>query len=156
GDYERARTEWSSPADRGNPDAEFGLGEIYEQADGDYKQAELWYSKAARHGNNQAKYRIALISMTGNERVSPALIKSYKLAFLTSEGEGVWAELGKDLRGRLESRMTAGQQVEGKRQAELRKTEDSPNLSPATIQSPPQAKKVEPSAQPSGSGLAFK
>jgi hypothetical protein len=157
GDYERARTEWSSLADRGDPDAEFGLGEIYEQADGDYKRAEFWYDKAARHGNAQAKYRLALISMTGNDRVPPDLIKSYKWALLTGEGESVWAELGKDLRGRLESRMTAGQQVEGKKQADLWKTEHTPNLNPSpTIPAPPQAPKVEPPTQPPGSGLAFK
>ena len=103
----------------GEAEAEFGLGEIYEQANGDYKKAEVWYDKAAEHGSAKAEYRLALISMAGNEHSPPDIIKAYKWASLAAEGDGVWSELGKDLRGELESHSSAGEQVEGKRQDEL-------------------------------------
>src|SRR5690348_16396974 len=119
GDYERAKAEWSRVAERGDAEAEFGLGEIYEQVDGDYKKAEVWYGKAAEHGSVEAKYRLALISMAGNEGSSPDLVKAYKWTWLAAEGDGVWSELGRDLRRELDLHSSAGQQVEGKQQAEL-------------------------------------
>ena len=99
GDYESAKAEWHRLAERGEAEAEFGLGEIYEQANGDYKKAEVWYGKAAEHGSAKAEYRLALISMAGNEHSPPDIIKAYKWASLAAEGDGVWSELGKDLRG---------------------------------------------------------
>ena len=51
GNYEKAMSEWQGAADKGDPEAEFGLGSLYEQGLGglaqDYKRAGFWYSKAA-------------------------------------------------------------------------------------------------------------
>jgi len=50
GDYVRAQAEWASAAERGDPDAEFGLGMLYERGDGnlkqDYRAAIRWYEIA--------------------------------------------------------------------------------------------------------------
>jgi tetratricopeptide (TPR) repeat protein len=152
GDYERAKAEWHRLAERGEAEAEFGLGEIYEQANGDYKKAEVWYGKAAEHGSAKAEYRLALISMAGNEHSPPDIIKAYKWASLAAEGDGVWSELGKDLRGELESHSSAGEQVEGKRQAELWKAQHNPKpvVTPAPA-APAATAAIAPPIQPFGS-----
>jgi len=38
GDYARAMSEWQSPADYGDADAQFGFGSLYELGAGDLKQ----------------------------------------------------------------------------------------------------------------------
>ena len=155
GDYERAKTEWNRLAERGDAEAEFGLGEIYEQAAGDYKKAEFWYGKAAEHGSAKAEYRLALISMAGNEASPPDLIKAYKWASLAAEGDGVWSELGRDLRGELESHSSAGEQVEGRRQADLWKAQHDPKpVVTAAAASQAVTAAIVPPIQPVGSPVA--
>src|SRR4051812_4383369 len=65
GNYDRAKSEWQSAADRGDSDGELGLGTLYELGAGvpqqDYKRADYWYEKAAEHHNSEAQYRLALI-----------------------------------------------------------------------------------------------
>jgi hypothetical protein len=157
GDYERAKAEWHGLAKRGDAEAEFGLGEIYEQAAGNYRKAELWYGKAAEHGSAKAEYRLALISMAGNQESAPDLIKAYKWASLAAEGDGVWSELGRDLRIELESHSGAVEQMEGKRQADLWKSEHdlkiagpmAQPLGPTGMVPPPQPPRttIQPRAQ---------
>jgi len=89
GDYVRAQAEWASAAERGDPDAEFGLGMLYERGDGnlqqDYKTAVRWYEKAAAHGNIGAEYRLALILAAGSDDLPPDLSEAYKWILLASE-----------------------------------------------------------------------
>ena len=74
GDYVRAMAEWASAAERGDPDAEFGLGMLYERGDGavrqSYKEADRWYQKAAEHDHVGAQYRLALIWSAGSDGFS--------------------------------------------------------------------------------------
>ena len=74
GDYVRAMAEWASAAERGDPDAEFGLGMLYERGDGavrqSYKEADRWYQKAAEHDHVGAQYRLALIWSAGSDGIS--------------------------------------------------------------------------------------
>src|SRR5437899_7071910 len=69
GDYRRAMVEWQAAADRNDPEAEFGLGSLYELGAGElkqsHKQADYWYRKAADQGNTEAQYRLALIWAVG-------------------------------------------------------------------------------------------
>src|SRR5208282_6702293 len=58
GDFKQAMVEWQAAADHNDPEAEFGLGSLYELGAGDlkqdYKQADYWYRKAADQGNSEA------------------------------------------------------------------------------------------------------
>src|SRR5438093_1091821 len=51
GDYQRAMEEWQAAADHNDPEAEFGVGTLYEFGAGElqqnYKRAADWYQKAA-------------------------------------------------------------------------------------------------------------
>jgi uncharacterized protein len=89
GDYVRAMAEWASAAERGDPDAEFGLGMLYERGDGelrqDYKAADRWYEKAAAQGNVGAEYRLALIWAAGGDDFRADLVEAYKWILLASE-----------------------------------------------------------------------
>src|SRR5207247_159226 len=71
GDLNRAMAEWQAAAERNDPEAEFGLGSLYELGLGNlkqnYKQADYWYRQAADHGNVEAQYRLSLIWATGSE-----------------------------------------------------------------------------------------
>ncbi len=88
GDFVQAMAEWQSAAERGDPDAEFGLGTLYERGDGekqDYRQADHWYEKAAEHGHIGAEYRLALISSAGSDDFPADLVEAYKWILLASE-----------------------------------------------------------------------
>ncbi|MDF7774376.1 SPOR domain-containing protein [Sphingomonas sp. AOB5] len=65
GDYKAAVERWRPEAVRGNPDAQFNLGQAYKLGRGvpiDLNQAEEWYRKAAVQGHPQAQdnYGLAL------------------------------------------------------------------------------------------------
>ncbi|MCX8478125.1 MAG: SPOR domain-containing protein [Sphingomonas sp.] len=65
GDYRTAVEKWRPPANRGNADAQFNMGQAYKLGRGvaaDLKQAEEWYRKAALQGHEQAEgyYGLAL------------------------------------------------------------------------------------------------
>jgi hypothetical protein len=104
GDYVRAMAEWTSAAERGDPDAEFGLGMLHERGDGqlkqDYKKAAQWYEKAAAHDNIGAQYRLALITSAGGENLPADLVEAYKWILLASDkglATDVKAQLGRVL-----------------------------------------------------------
>ena len=65
GDYHAAVERWRGPAEKGDPDAQFNLGQAYKLGRGvqaDLAQAERWYRKAALQGHPQAEdnYGLAL------------------------------------------------------------------------------------------------
>ncbi|MET0923356.1 MAG: tetratricopeptide repeat protein, partial [Xanthobacteraceae bacterium] len=67
GDFKGAIAKWLGPANQGNADAQFNLGQAYKLGRGvpaDLKQAEYWYGKAAWQGHEQAEasYGLALFS----------------------------------------------------------------------------------------------
>jgi hypothetical protein len=136
GDYKRAMAEWQSAADRNDPDAEFGLGTLYEYGSGDlkqnYKQADYWYRKAAALGNIEARYRLALIWATGGDDLVADLAEAYKWAALAVDSKGVWSTVADDLKSQLDKVTSAGQRADGERRARAWKEEQS-------------AKKEEPS-----------
>ena len=80
GDYQRAVLEWQNAADRGDGEAQFGMGSLYEIGAGelkqDYKRADYWYRKAAEQGNTEAQYRLALIWGAGGDGFPPDLIEA--------------------------------------------------------------------------------
>src|SRR3954468_21511201 len=116
GDYVRAMAEWASAAERGDPDAEFGLGMLYERGDGavrqSYKEADRWYQKAAEHDHVGAQYRLALIWSAGSEGFPADPAEAYKWILLASE-----RGLATEVKAQLEAIMDRAQQADGKKRA---------------------------------------
>ncbi len=119
GDYKRAMAEWQSAADRNEPDAQFGLGSLYEVGAGDlkqnYKQADYWYRRAADQGNVEAQYRLALIWAVGGDDFASDLAEAYKWVALAIESKGVWSTLAADLKSQLDKVTSAGQRADAER-----------------------------------------
>jgi TPR repeat protein len=116
GDYVRAMAEWTGAAERGDADAEFGLGMLYERGDGelkqDYKQADRWYEKAAEHDNIGAQYRLALIWAAGGDGFAADLVEAYKWILLASD-----KGLAVDVKTQLEQVLDRNQQTEARKRA---------------------------------------
>jgi tetratricopeptide (TPR) repeat protein len=116
GDYVRAMAEWASAAERGDPDAEYGLGMLYERGDNqlkqDYKQADRWYEKAAEHGHIGAEYRLALIYAAGGDNFPAQPVEAYKWILLASE-----KGLATDVKAQLEKILDRGQLADAQKRA---------------------------------------
>ena len=71
GEFDRAIAEWRDPAVKGDPDAQFNLGQAYKLGRGvpmDLKIAESWYKKAADKGHVQAADNYGLVLFQDNRR----------------------------------------------------------------------------------------
>ena len=63
-DYVQAIAEWRPLAEKGNPDAQFNLGQAYKLGRGvpaDLRIAQSWYEKAAQAGHSEAQANLGLI-----------------------------------------------------------------------------------------------
>lgn len=71
GDYARAISHWRQPAEAGDADAQFNLGQAYKLGRGvpaDNKIAQGWYLKAAQQGHEQAQANLGLILFQNGDR----------------------------------------------------------------------------------------
>jgi cell division septation protein DedD len=71
GNYGAAVNEWRPLAERGDPDAQFNLGQAYKLGRGvsaDLKIAQSWYEKAAQQGHPNAQVLLGLILFQNGER----------------------------------------------------------------------------------------
>ncbi|NCN84716.1 MAG: hypothetical protein GW808_01940 [Sphingomonadales bacterium] len=71
GDFQTAINEWRGPADKGDADAQFNLGQAYKLGRGvpqDLALAEKWYKKAADQGHLQASDNYGLVLFQANRR----------------------------------------------------------------------------------------
>lgn len=71
GDYRGAIDRWRRPAEQGNADAQFNLGQAYKTGRGvqqDMKQAEEWYRRAALQGHEQAESNYGLALFDNGKR----------------------------------------------------------------------------------------
>jgi hypothetical protein len=139
GDVAQAEAEWKRDAAAGNVEADFALGEFYEQIKGDYPEAERWYTEAAERGSIQARYRLALIALAGNADIAPDPIRAYKWALLASDSNNQWGRLAEDLRSQLEGVLSVSEQRQGKSQAELWRQQRTPNIRSYANAAPEQA-----------------
>ena len=114
GDFALAETEWAEAAGKGDAEAAFGLGEVYEQGKGDYRRADRWYGKAAEQGNTEAEYRLMLIWMAGNKQFQPDLARAYGWMLIASEG-GAKSDTLKHLRRELEAHVSDESRIEGRK-----------------------------------------
>lgn len=70
GDYATALADWRPLADRGNPDAQFHVGAMYELGRGvvrDHAQAKLWFIRAAENGSAIAQLTMGSMYVTGHD-----------------------------------------------------------------------------------------
>jgi hypothetical protein len=114
GDFVQAMAEWTSAAERGDPEAEFQLGMLNERGDlkQDYKQADHWYEKAAELGHIGAEYRLAWIWGVGGDDFPADPVEAYKWILLASE-----KGLTTDLEAQLEKLLNRSQQAEAQKRA---------------------------------------
>lgn len=71
GDYKKALAEWRGPANAGDADAQFNMGQAYKLGRGvpvDRAIAEEWYRKAALQGHPQAEESYGLTLFENNKR----------------------------------------------------------------------------------------
>src|SRR5438270_921195 len=71
GNYAGAVREWRPLADRGDPDAQFNMGQAYKLGrgvPGDMGLAMSWYAKAAEQNHAQAQANLGLILFQSGER----------------------------------------------------------------------------------------
>jgi hypothetical protein len=113
GDYATALKEWSELARQGNPEAQYSLGELYEQGRGvakDEAKAAEWFAAAAEQGHMraQAKYAGMLAAGRGVARDPAAAVlwwtkaaeqgsaaSQVRLAEAYRKGDGVHQDLAK-------------------------------------------------------------
>jgi hypothetical protein len=121
GDYGQAMAEWQAAADKKDPEAEFGLGNLYEFGAGDltqdYHRAAYWYRKAAQQGNVEAEYRLSLIYGAGGDNFASDLAEAEKWADLAARSHGVWGSLATDFKKLLDQVTTPGQRADGEKRA---------------------------------------
>ncbi len=108
GQYETARRIWEPVGDGGDPDAQYGLGRLYEIGPGeirrDYVRAAEWYRKAAAQGIASAQNNLGLMYLEGRGVPQDArkaavfwraavekghAIAQYNLGLIYFKGEGV-------------------------------------------------------------------
>jgi cell division protein FtsN len=69
--YDIAIAEWRPLAEKGDPDAQFNLGQAYRLGRGvpsDLKIAQSWYEKAAQQGHEQAQANLGLLLYEADRR----------------------------------------------------------------------------------------
>jgi hypothetical protein len=121
GDYGQAMVEWQAAADKKDPEAQFGLGNLYEFGAGDltqdYDRAAYWYRKAAQQGNVEAEYRLSLIYAAGGDNFPSDLAEAEKWAVLAARSQGVWGSLAANFKKLLDQVITPDQRTEGEKRA---------------------------------------
>ena len=156
GDYARAMSEWQSAADRGDAEAQFGLGSLYELGAGDlkqdYKRADYWYQKAAAQDYGEAQYRLALIWAAGGDNLPADLVEAYKWVILAAESKGVWGSLAADLKVQLDKVTSAGQQAEGKKRVDTWKESLNANKDKPVVAAAPAAPPIGPASKLGATG----
>lgn len=71
GDYDKAIAEWREPAEKGDADAQFNLGQAYKLGRGVAMSgafAQDWYLKAAKQGHAKAQANLGLLMYQNGER----------------------------------------------------------------------------------------
>lgn len=67
-DYRSALNVWMPEADRGDPEAQTNVGEIFERGPGgepNYEAARIWYEKAAAQGSSRAQFNLGTLFELG-------------------------------------------------------------------------------------------
>jgi len=116
GDFEGARKKFQWLAERGNPEAQLGLGSLYEEGIGmprNYEQAINWYSKAAKQGFAQAQVRLARMYYFGRHVRQDNFLAYIWLTLAAEQGD----ETGRRNRDKVAKLMRSEQVAEAQKLA---------------------------------------
>src|SRR5437867_1817726 len=116
GDFTVALNEWQPLAERGDAEAEFRLGAMYERGEGtpaQPNQAAKWYRKAADQGYSQAQYALGKLYADGRGILQDYIEAHKWLNLASANGE---AEAAKR-RNQLADKMTPVQIADAQRLA---------------------------------------
>ena len=121
GDYETALREWRPLAERGDADAQYNLGVMYDTGQGvaqDYAEALKWYRRAAEQGHAAAQYNLGVVYGNGQgvaqDYVQAHLWFNLAASRLPTDEVRDKAVLNRDI---AEGRMTPAQLAEAQRLA---------------------------------------
>ncbi len=93
--YSAALSEFQPLADKGDPVAQFHLGQMFEEGLGvkqDFVQAVDWYTKAAEQGNALAQFKLGL-SYAKSQGVPVDVILAYKWFSLAAAAGDIKAQI---------------------------------------------------------------
>jgi len=116
GDYATALKEWQSLADRGDPEAAFRLGAMYERGVGvsaEPSQAVKWYQRAADQGHAKAQFALGRLYADGRGILQDYVEAHKWLNLASSKGDQQAAKL----RDKIAVQMTPAQVAEAQRLA---------------------------------------
>ena len=116
GDYKTALKEFRFLAERGNADAQFHLGRMYNKGEGlrqSHREAAKWFRRAAERGHAASQLYLGVLYATGN-----GVIQDYVLAHMWFNLSSANGEKGAaQARERVEETMTSPQVAEAQRLA---------------------------------------
>jgi len=107
--YARALKEWVPLANKGNAEAQFGLGSMYDDGEGvkqDFKQALVWYRKAAEQGNASAQENMGMMYGQG-QGVSKNIVAAYALFSVSAANDEASDDAALESSKELATKMTA-------------------------------------------------
>jgi TPR repeat protein len=113
GDFEAAREKFQWLAERGSPDAQLGLGTLYEEGKGsprNYEEAINWYAKAAKQGLARAQVRLARMYYFGRHVRQDNFLAYIWLTLAADQGD----ETGRRNRDKVAKLMSPEQIAEAK------------------------------------------
>ena len=108
-DFEAALKHWTKAAGKGDAEAQYRLGRLYDRGEGtemDPATALIWYTKAAEQGVQEAQTNLGVLYDTGrgtevNDRAAARwfseaakqgnMVAQYNLAVMLDKGEGIKA-----------------------------------------------------------------
>ena len=126
GDYGAAYEAWKTAAERGQKNAQFYLGYLYDSGQGvaeDNAEAAAWYRKAAVQGQNDARFNLAAMYVNGD-----GVNKDYVLAYMLFDLAADRDETALDELNDLMRYMTPLQVARGNRLARLARRGDMATL----------------------------
>ncbi len=121
GDYATAVREWRPLAEQGDADAQFNLGDLYDNGQGvpqDDAKAMKWYRKAAEQGLDVAQAVLGLMYAQGRG-VTQDYVQAYmwfKLA-VSKDSPGFFRDTAVDIRDDVAKKMTPAQISEAQKLA---------------------------------------
>ena len=116
GDYAAALKEFRISAEKGNPEAQFSLGRMYNKGEGvrrSHREAAKWFRRAAERGHPAAQLHLGVLYATGD-----GVIQNYVLAHMWFNLSSANGEKGAaQARERVVETMTSPQVAEAQRLA---------------------------------------
>ena len=118
GDYAAALKEFRVSAEKGDPEAQFSLGRMYNQGEGvrrSHREAAKWFRRAADRGHPAAQLHLGVLYATGNGVIQDYVLAHKWFNLASANGEKGAAQA----RERVVETMTSPQVAEAQRLARV-------------------------------------